>query len=435
MRVLRRTLILASLLLSFAGLATAQATDVGETHVDLLTVKGAITPVVASYMERGIEMAEADGAEALIIELNTPGGSVSVMEGVVQRMAISRVPIVVYVYPQRAQAASAGTFVVLAAHVAAMAPQTTIGAASPVAGQGQELTETEQAKAINILVSLIKGLTERRGEEAAEWAEKAVREAVAATDQEALELGVVDFVVPTLDTLLQEMDGFEVELPGQTVTLKTKGARMERIPMSPIESFLHTITDPNIAFILMTLGINGLIFELSSPGGYLAGVVGTICILLSLYALGVLNVNYTGFLFIGLAFVLFVADIKAPTHGLLTVGGIISFIFGSLILFQSPFARVSTTLVVGVGLGSGGFFAFAVAKAVQARMRRAVTGWEALMGSVAVARTDLDPTGSVFLRGEWWNAIAEGEEVRKGEQVEVIGMDGFQLRVKKKNRR
>jgi len=428
MRVLRRALILASLLFSLVAQATAQ----GEAHVDLLTIEGAITPVVASYMERGIEMAEADGAEALIIELNTPGGSVSVMEGVVQRMAISRVPIVVYVYPQRAQAASAGTFVVLAAHVAAMAPGTSIGAASPVSGQGEELPETEQAKAINIMVSLIKGLSERRGEAAAEWAEKAVREAVAATDQEALDLGVVDFVVPSLDTLLQELDGFEVELQGQTVTLETTGARVERIPMNPIESFLHTITDPNIAFILMTLGINGLIFELSGPGVSLAGIVGAICILLSLYALGVLSVNYTGFLFIALAFVLFVADIKAPTHGLLTVGGIISFIFGSIILFQSPFARVSTSLVVGVGLGSGGFFAFAVAKAVQARMRRAVTGREALVGTVAVARTDLDPTGSVFLRGEWWNAIAEGEEVRKGEQVEVIGVDGFQLRVKKK---
>ncbi len=427
MRVLRRALILASLLLSFVAQARAQ----GEAHVDLLTVKGAITPVVASYMERGIEMAEADGAEALIIELNTPGGSLSVMEGVVQRMAVSRVPIVVYVYPQRAMAASAGTFVVLAAHVAAMAPQTSIGAASPVSGQGEELSETEQAKAINILVSLIKGLSERRGEEAAEWAEKAVREAASATAQEALELGVIDLVAANVDEVLEGLDGREVNLDGRTVILETAGAMVNPIPMSPIEGFLHTITDPNIAFILMTLGINGLIFELSSPGGYLAGIVGGICILLSLYALGVLNVNYTGFLLIILAFILFVADIKAPTHGILTAGGIISFIFGSLILFQSPFARVSTSLVVGVGLGSGGFFAFAVAKAVQARLRRAVTGREALIGARAVARTDLDPTGSVFLRGEWWNAIAEGEGVRKGEEVEVIGVDGFQLKVKK----
>jgi membrane-bound serine protease (ClpP class) len=229
------------------------------------------------------------------------------------------------------------------------------------------------------------------------------------------------------------MDGFHVTLhDGQEVTLQTEGAPIEELAMTPIEQFLHTITNPNIAFILLTLGINGILFELSSPGGYLAGVVGAICLLLAFYSLGVLDVNYTGLLFIALAFVLFVVDIKAPTHGVLTAGGIVSFILGSLILFNSPFYAVSRSLVIGVGLATGAFFAFIVAKAVLIQRRPATTGSDRLVGALATARTDLSPAGTVYLKGEWWEAEAENGPIEAGEQVRVESVDGFRLRVTRK---
>ncbi len=423
LRAVLRGAFLLGILLSLWAPLGAQSGSV----VEVLTVEGPITPIVAGYIERGIAQAEADGAEVLIIELNTPGGQVSTMESIVQRMAVSGVPIVVYVSPPRAQAASAGTFIVLAAQLAAMAPETSIGAASPVGGQGEELSETLEEKATNILVSLIKNLAERRGEAAAEWAEAAVREAASATAEEALELGVIDHVAVTTGDLLEAIDGQSVEVAGETVTLETRGAAVVSVPMNGIERLLHTLTDPNIAFILMTVGINGIIFELSNPGGYLAGIVGTIALLLGLFALGVLGVDFTGLVFLGLAFVLFVADVFAPTHGILAGGGVLSFILGSLILFNTPFAPVSRGLVVGVGLATGGFFAFALTRALQAQRRQPATGREGLIGALAVARTPLNPRGRVFVFGEWWDAEAREGRISKGQEVEVVEMDGFRL--------
>jgi membrane-bound serine protease (ClpP class) len=275
----------------------------------------------------------------------------------------------------------------------------------------------------------IEGLAKRRGEKAVEWARQAVSEARAATAEEALELGVIDFIAVDLSDLLRQMDGFTVTVNGREVTLHTEGAPTEELPMTAAERFLHTITNPNIAFILMTLGLNGILFELSSPGGYAAGVVGAICLLLAFYALGVLDVNYSGLLFIALAFVLFVLDIKAPTHGVLTVGGIVSFVLGSLILFNSPFYSVSRNLVVGVGLATGAFFAFVVAKAVTIQRRPATTGAEGLVGALGNARTDLSPGGTVFVKGEWWQAEAEDGPLQAGERVRVKSVEGFRLRV------
>ncbi len=400
------------------------------THVDVLEAKGPVTPAMLSYIERGIDLAETDGAECLIIQLDTPGGSVDLTKEIIQRITASHVPVVVYVTPRGAHAASAGTFIVMAGHVAAMAPGTSIGAASPVS-VGEELTGTMKAKVTNILVADIEGLARRRGEKAVEWATKAVTEAIAATDEEALELGVIDFVAEDLDELLALVDGFKVEFRRETITLHTAQAEIKPLPMTPIENFLHTITNPNIAFILMTLGLNGLLFELSSPGGYLAGIVGSICLLLALYAFGVLSVNYTGFLFVLLAFALFLLDVKAPTHGALAAGGVVSFIFGSLILFNSPYYSISTTLVVSVALTTGAFFAFVVTKALRAQRWQVATGWEGLIDKVAEARTDLDPEGTVFLRGELWAAVAEDKPVQKGEKVKVMAVDGFRLRVKR----
>jgi len=418
------------LALSFAPAAEAQTAS----QVDVLTVKGAITPIVAEYIDRGITTAENDGSACLIIQLDTPGGSVQVTEEIVQSMKAAAVPIVVYVQPTGAKAASAGTFVTLAAHLAAMAPGTRIGAAHPVDMSGQEMSEAVAAKSVNDAVALVKGLAERRGPEAVAWAESAVRESSSITDDEALELGVVDLVAKDLATLVQELDGREVVVNDQTVTLVTQGARINQLPMSAIEGFLHTITDPNIAFLLMTIGLNAIIFELSQPGGYLTGVVGAICLVLALFSLGVLSVNWTGLIFIALAFILLIADVKAPTHGILTALGVVSFILGSMILFSSPFAQVSLQLVVAVGLFTGVFFAFVIAKVLGIHRRRPITGIEGLVGQLAVARSDLDPEGTVFLKGELWQAVVSGGAVRRGEQVEITEVSGFKLSVRKVTR-
>jgi membrane-bound serine protease (ClpP class) len=415
-------LILTSLLSSVVGAQT-------EGQVLVMEVTGPVTPVMLSFIERGIDEAEDREARALVVMLNTPGGDVDLTKKIIQAIVASDVPVVVYVAPRGAFAASAGTFITLAGHVAAMAPNTSIGAASPVSGQGQEIPETLKEKVVNILQADIEGLAQRRGEQAVEWAREAVTEARAASAEEALELGVIDFIANDLSDLLRQLDGFNVVLHDREVTLLTADAPTEELAMTAVERLLHTITNPNIAFVLMTLGINGILFELSSPGGYLAGVVGAICLLLAFYALGVLDVNYTGLLFIALAFVLFVVDIKAPTHGVLTVGGIVSFVLGSLILFNSPFYAVSRNLVISVGLATGAFFGFIIAKAVAIQRRQPTTGTEGLVGARATARTDLSPSGTVFLKGEWWEAEAEGAPVKAGDRVRITSVDGFQLRV------
>jgi membrane-bound serine protease (ClpP class) len=337
----------------------------------------------------------------------------------------------VYVYPKGAYAASAGTLITLAGHVAAMAPGTTIGAASPVGSEGEDLGETMETKVKEDLKAQARALTERRGEEAIAWAESAIQEAKAATAQEALDLGVIDFVAADLDDLLGQMDGFKATVDGREVVLHTAGAQINELPMTAVEQFLHIVTNPTIAFILLTVGLNAILFELSSPGGYAAGIVGVISLLLAFYSLGVLPVNYTGLIFIALAFVLFVVDIKAPTHGVLTAGGIASLIAGALILFNSPLYRVSVIVVVAVAAVTGGFFAFAIAKVVRAQQWPVTTGREGLIGRLAETRTPLDPEGSVFVQGELWHATAVDGPIDQGEQVEIVAMEGLRLTVKR----
>ncbi len=400
-------------------------------HVDVLKVEGPVTPVMLSYIERGIRTAESDGAEVLIIKLNTPGGQVDLMNRIVQALLQANVPVAVYVHPPGAYAASAGTLITLSGHIAAMAPGTTIGAASPVGQQGEDLGETMEKKVKEDLKAQARALAQRRGPEAIAWAESAIEEAKAATAEEALELKVIDFVALELDDLLRQMDGFQVTVRNQERTLHTADAAIRELPMTFVEQFLHTITNPTIAFLLLTIGINALLFELSSPGGYAAGVIGAICLLLAFYALGVLPVNYTGLIFIVLAFILFVIDVKAPTHGVLTAGGIASLIAGALLLFNSPLYRVSLVAVVSVAAVTGLFFAFVIAKVVQIQKKPAVTGREGLIGKIALVRTPLEPTGTVFVQGELWSATAVNGPIQVGEKVEVLSVDGFQLRVKK----
>ncbi len=419
------------LALIFSGGLGAVAQEDAARHVDVLEIEGPVTPIMISYIERGIRTSEEDDAQALIIQLNTPGGQTDLMNEIIQLLLEAEVPTVVFVYPRGAYAASAGTLITLGAHVAAMAPGTTIGAASPVGSQGEDLGETLEKKLKEDLKAQARALAARRGEEAIAWAESAIEEAKAATAEEALELGVIDFVAEDLEDLLGQMDGFQVEVDHQEVTLHTAGAEVRQLPMTFVEQFLHIITNPTIAFILLTIGVNAILYELSSPGGYVAGIVGAICLLLAFYSLGVLPVNYTGLILIGLAFVLFVVDLKAPTHGVLTVGGVVSLVAGALLLFNSPLYRVSISAVVSVAVVTGLFFAFAIAKVVQAQRRRAVTGPEGLIDALAQARTSLDPDGTVLVRGELWKATAVNGRIEAGEQVEIVAVNRFHLQVKK----
>lgn len=413
--------------LSIVSSAVAQDTP----HVDVLTFDGAISTATFDYFDRGIETAEQDGASCVVIQMNTPGGEVGATSKIMGRFENAHVPVVIFLWPRSGMAASAGTYITLAAHVAAMAPKTTIGAATPVTGEGQDLFETLKEKQVNTLAGKARNFAQRRGEEAVEWAEKAVRESVVATEQEALEKGIIDLIADDLDDLLTQLDGREVKVDSQEFTLRTRGATVSHIPMTFTEQLLSILINPNVVFILLTLGVNGLIFELSSPGGYVAGIVGTVCLLLALYSLQVLSVNYMGLALIALAFVLFVLDIKAPTHGVLTAGGIVTFALGALILFNSPYYTVSKSLIFSVALATGAFFAFVVTKALRAQKWHVSTGQEGLIGQIAEARTDLTPEGTVFLRGEYWKAVLEEGTAQKGERVRVVDAEGFRLRVRK----
>ncbi|MBC7260206.1 MAG: nodulation protein NfeD [Chloroflexi bacterium] len=429
-RKARIAISLSAAILGLVLLLVAPAAAQAPGKVGVLNVKGAITPVVLSYLNRGLRYAQDGNVSLLVIQLDTPGGSVEIMKSLTDDMIRSSVPIAVWVGPEGARAASAGTFVVLAAHVAAMAPGTTIGAASVVSMQGQELDETSKAKVTNDLTARIRNFTQRRGAQAQDWAERTVTEAIAATADEVYKLGVIDYIAPTIPDLLRQMDGMTVRVAGRDTVLRTADLPVQNLPMTLPEQFLHLITDPNIAFILLTLGLNGLLFELSSPGGFAAGIIGGICLVLGLYALGVLSVNWTGLLFIVLAFVLFIVDIKAATHGVLTVGGIASFVFGALILFSSPVYTISRALVISVAGGTGAFFAFAVSKALLAQKRKPSTGREAIIGMRAVVRIPLEPDGMVMLAGELWKARAEEGVIDAGQTVEVVGLEGFTVIVR-----
>ncbi len=419
-------LVLAIVLAAFSP-ANAQAPGA----VKLARFEGPVTPILAAYIERAIADAAASGAAALVLELDTPGGSVDITKSITQRMTSSPVPIIVYVAPRGAHAGSAGTFITLAGHFAAMAPGSSIGAASPVGNEGQDLSETLKAKATNILVADIKNLAARRGEAAVAWAEKAVSEAAAATADEALALGVVDAIAEDVPDLLRQLDGRTAIVNGAELTLRVADAPVEKVPLGPLELFLNQITNPALAAILLTVGLNAILFELSNPGGYVAGLIGVVCLLLAFYALGTLNANWAGLGFVGLAFVLFVLDIKAPTHGALTAGGIASFVFGAYLLFNTPELTVPWLTIISLALVTAAFFAFAVAKALAAQLRRPTTGMEGLQGQSGEVRQALAPEGMVLVEGELWRAVSESGPIAQGERVVVVGREGFLLRVQK----
>jgi len=429
-----RVLLLLGLLLT-GSLMTIGVQAASPTIV-VLTLKGIINPVTADYISRGIEEAEESHAAVCIIQMDTPGGLDTAMRDIVQDIVNARVPVVVYVSPSGARAASAGVFITMAAHVAVMAPNTAIGAASPVSigpeGE-QEMSTTMQEKVLNDAAAYIRSIAESHGR-SVEWAEKAVREAVSATEQEALELNVIDMVAPDLNTLITQLDGREVTmLGGAVVTLNTQGATVERVDMSWIESLLFAITDPNIAFVLLSLATLGLMVEISNPGLIFPGVVGGICLILAFYSLGNLPVNIAGLLLILLAFGLFVAEVFTTSFGVLTAGGVTSLVLGSLIMFKGgPLFQVSPWLVGTMAICVGGILAFIISRVVVVSRRQASTGREELVGKLAVVKAVLDPEGIVLFRGERWTAISEKGRVEPGETVVIDKVDSLILYVTKK---
>jgi len=437
-KITRFSLLISAVLTIFLCLPVEAQDEVPLALV--LTVEGPLTPSWVEYLERGIDTAGQRGAELLVFQLNTPGGSISLMQELVELILNSEVPIAVYVTPRGAMAASAGTVITLAGHVAAMAPETIIGAASPVGSQGEDLGETVEAKEKNALKAQVRTLANRRGEDAIAVAEATIEEAKALSASEALDIGLIDFIATDIHDLLSQLDGFQVETAAGTNTLHTANAELSAMDLTFIEQILVVLTNPNIVFILLSIGVQSILIEISSPGGWVAGFIGVVCLSLAVYGLGVLPVNWFGLIFLATAFVLFILDIKAPTHGALTVAGILSLIVGALVLFNSPvtpqFQRVSVPLVVATSLFTGGVFAAALAFAIRAQRTPIRTGQESLAGRTGVVKLEIPVSGSgqVQVASELWTAeLSEGEDpLPAGTQVEVVEVRGIRLWVKAK---
>jgi membrane-bound serine protease (ClpP class) len=425
------TLPRACFLLALALLLMPAVASAAPAPVATIEIEGVISPVTLRLVGIAIDRAQAERAQALVIQLDTPGGLERSMRAIVQRMMNAEVPVVVYVAPTGARAASAGVFITMAAHVAAMAPATNIGAASPVAlGGGAD--KTMMKKVENDAAAFIRTVALERGRNA-DWAEKAVREAVAITEREALKLKVIDLIAASMPDLLEKIDGRTVKLPKGTVTLATKGAPVRPIEIGFRDRFLNIITDPNVAYVLMMLGMLGLFFELSNPGVILPGVIGGISLILAFFAFQSLPINYAGLLLILFGIVLLVAEIKIVSHGILAIGGMISMSLGSLMLFDSPEVgfRVSWWVIAPTVGATAGLFLFVVAAGVRALGRPPATGAEGLVGKTATVRERLGPEGQVMVLGEIWRAVAEGEPLEPGAQVRIVAVDGLTLRVAK----
>jgi membrane-bound serine protease (ClpP class) len=430
-----RVILLALTVLAFFSSVRAQNDD---PLAVILTAEGPIMPPMLEYFQRGIKTAEQRNAELLVIELNTPGGSVDTMSNMIEAIGKSRVPVVIYVSPRDAQAASAGALITMAGHASAMAPRTVIGAASPIDSSGADIQSTLEKKIKEDLKAKARTLVEHRGAEAIQLAEAMIDDAKAVTAKEALEAGLIDFISDDTEDLLQSLDNFKVKTENGERILNTKDIRTENVDINFIEQLLLMLTDPNIAFLLLAIGVQGILIEISSPGGWFAGFIGAVCLTLAVYGMGVLTVNWFGFIFLLIAFVLFVLDIKAPTHGALTTAGVASFIVGALVLFNSPgtpqFQRVSVPLVIVMGIFLGLLFFGILLIALRAQHRPIQTGSESLLGKTGSARTAVTNEGQVQVGSELWSAekSAESESIGKGDQIEVVEVRGLRLIVKKK---
>ena len=419
----------AALWLLAALLPGLQAADERRV-VDVVTVSDAITPPIGEYILKSIRQAAESGAQAIVIQLDTPGGLDLSMRDIIKECLNATVPVVVYVSPSGARAASAGVLITISAHVAAMAPGTNIGAAHPVAMGIGKADETMMEKVENDAVAYGRGIADQRGRNA-DWIEEAIRKSVSVTAEEALKLRVIDLVAEDLDGLLEKIDGREVKLASGPRVLKTKGAEINRREMGFREKVLITISNPNIAFILFLLGLAGLYFEFSSPGVILPGIIGGISLILAFFAFQTLPVNYAGILLILFAVILFIAEIKVVSHGVLTIGGVVSLVLGSIMLFESPdpALRVSWSVLVPAVAIVSLFFVAVISIAVRAQMRKVMTSREGLIGARGEALSDVHERGKVLIGGEYWNAFSK-EPIAKGKKVEVVAVDGLNVEVR-----
>jgi membrane-bound serine protease (ClpP class) len=416
----------------FSSLSGAESST-----IEVIEVDGTIVPVVSDYINRGISEAEAKNSTACIIKLNTPGGLLNSTEEIVQRILNAEVPVVVYVSPRGGWAASAGTFITISSHIAVMAPGTTIGAAHPVSGSGGDIPEDMKKKVVEYSAAWIRSIAETRGRDPVQ-AELAVTESKSFTGDQALEYNLIDFEADDMASLVRQLNGREVTLAnGRTVVINTAGDMLVENPMNFIEHFLRAISDPNIAYLLMSLATIGLITEISNPGLIFPGVAGGLCLLIALYSLGTLNAYWAGVILMLLAFGLFVAEIFTPTFGILTAGGITSMVIGSLLLFSNNPASldVNRGLIAVVVIVIAAFVIFIIGAIVRGQKRKVTTGEEGLVGKVAVALTDIEPKGTVLVEGEHWSAMVdEGDKIKKGEEAVVKKVEGLKLVViKKKN--
>ncbi|MFC1978903.1 nodulation protein NfeD [Chloroflexota bacterium] len=405
--------------------------DAAAQKIQTLEIKGAIVPVTADYVDRAIGIAEDNDAICIIL-MDTPGGLGTAMEEICQRIIRAEVPVIVYVVPG-GWAASAGTYISMAAHIAAMGPGSTIGAASPIASSGEELPETAKKKAVEFYQNYLASLAAIRDHNV-DWAREAVVDSIAATADEALAQNVIDILASDFDDLVSKLDGITVTLAGDSpTTLDTTGSVVTQVPMNLAERFLFAISDSNIAYILLGLAMLGIFIELSNPGTIFPGVIGGILLLLAFYSLSMLSAQWSGVLLIVLASILFILEAFVTSGGLLTAGGVASLVIGSLVLFSGHPAvfQIDPWLIAGVASGISLFFIFVITAIIRAHRRQPATGAEGLINELALAKTALNPVGTVFLHGENWNAISDGGKIEEGEEVKVTKVEGLKLRVKK----
>ena len=421
-------------LLAFSFLPARAQTS--QPLVVVLKASGEVAPAMRDYIARGIKTAESQKAELVVIELNTPGGFIASMTDIVTNIRSSSVPVVVYVSPRGAMAGSAGTLITLAGQAGAMSPETIIGAASPVDAQGQDLNSTMKAKETQALTALVRSIAVRRSPVAIKLAEETIQNARAVSAEEAKSAELVDFIATDVNDLLAQLDGFNVEMQTGPRILHTANASLSEVPVDFAEQILDTLIKTDTVFLLLALGLVAILIELSAPGGWIPGFIGVVALALAVYGMGVLTVNWFGGVFLALAFVLFVLDIKTPTHGALTLAGIGSFIAGSLVLFNSQgvpeFQRVSVPLVVAVSVLMGVGFAIILGFALRAQKAPLKMGQQTLIGAAGLATEEINPRGQVQLLSELWSAeLAVGAEpIQTGERVVVVSVEGLRLKVR-----
>jgi membrane-bound serine protease (ClpP class) len=429
--------------IAFLALALSSRSD-SDKKIILIEIDGTINPATLDYIRTGIERAEKNSAEALVILLDTPGGLLTSTKEIVKLILNSPVPVVIYVSPSGATATSAGVFITLSGHIAAMAEGTSIGAAHPVMispGGGREENGNDKEdserkkfseKVENFASSFIESIAQKRKRNA-KWAIEAVRSSASITETEALNKNVIDFVSPDLTELIKKINGRQVDVPSGKKVLNTKGALVEKLEMSAKQRLIDTLSTPDIAFLLISLGSLGLLIEFYNPGLIFPGVAGAICLLLGLVSLQILPFNYAGLALLFLSIILFVSEIYVTSYGLLSIGGITSFILGALLLFDTPESdvRVGFSVVIGAASAIGLFFLYVGYYLLKAQRSRVSVGFEGLLGEVGVASTSIEKDGKIFIHGEYWDAESD-ETIGKGDKVKVIEVkDNFRLKVKR----